>query len=465
MKPYEPSRRGRSATSQLKSMSVVALIISHMMNSRILAMDTSEPIESRGGRRVRWPPFHWLESPEIKPIVEDFWRARYDEDDLAMYNRFIEILRLYRNGLNGESISRSLDINNVGKYITGNKMSFLTRLRGEHDRLGPPKPAHKWLPLRLKPRGTPDTAWVEVPTPTIRFGDIQSFIERITPTLVEPRLLTNFGFSSHRELESERTNLFGFLLGAIVGDSGKHSKGTTRFYSRSLSLVLSKNKPNSYRFGEFVSLCGNASLGIGMHRVHDLPVSDKRYGKTECYCWISSSSPLVSWVFNECLGLRDDETTTYDPLRMGWLLKTSRDFKIHFIQGLAESDGWPDASDDQVKLVSSPNTEFFKKLMEGLGCHPNKADQPLVQLLRCSTQDAFKLPFFSPRIASNLYQDMQTLAIAKRYPERIRLPQGAIETIRELSRAALSASEVCLRLAEKTGFKVSGHTVKKYAET
>jgi hypothetical protein len=147
---------------------------------------------------------------------------------------------------------------------------------------------------------------------------------------------------------------------------------------------------------------------------------------------------------------------------MEWLLSAPRDFKIHFVQGLGESDGWPSAGDDDVKLVSSPNTELIARLLEHLGCHPRRIRQPLVELLRCSTEEAWKLPFFNPRIASNLHLELNILATAKRHPERIRLPQETIDTIVELSKSEPSTKEICLKLAAKTGFKVSGSSVRKY---
>lgn len=281
-------------------------------------------------------------------------------------------------------------------------------------------------------------------------------------TFPDAALLEDFGFESMEELQRERTSLFGFLLGAVVGDSAKHLKGIKRFVSRRIVLVLSKNKPNSFRFGQFTMLCANASLALEMRRVTDLPISDKRYGKTESYAWATASSPLNSWIFNSCLGLEDGETTTYDSLRMDWLRESPRSFATHFVQGLAESDGWPDAGDDVVKVVSSPNTNLFKQVLETIGCPSLFAKQPPVELLRCRTEDAARLPFFSPRIHSNLFENMPILARAKRYQERVRLPDDAIRIIRELSNFKFSGNEIGLEFAKKTGFKVTGSTIRKY---
>jgi hypothetical protein len=155
-----------------------------------------------------------------------------------------------------------------------------------------------------------------------------------------------------------------------------------------------------YHLVEVLASADNALplYGMDMCRISDLPISDKRYGKTECYAWASASSPLNSWIFNDCLGLRDGETTAYDSLRMDWLLESPRSFATHFIQGLAESDGWPDAGDDVVKVVSSPNTRLFRHVLENNGCPSQIVDQPPVELLRCRTEDAAALPCSSAHV-------------------------------------------------------------------
>ena len=43
-----------------------------------------------------------------------------------MYQRFLEILRLSKAGSSGDEVGRALHMNNVRKYLTGNKMAFLT---------------------------------------------------------------------------------------------------------------------------------------------------------------------------------------------------------------------------------------------------------------------------------------------------------------------------------------------------
>ena len=355
-------------------------------------------------------------------------------------------------------------MNNVRAFLTGRKRSFLTHIRAELDRLGSPEPHSQFLPLHLKPRGTPGDSWVQVPKPPVTYEILDDFIHRVTPIQTVEMTMLDFGFASIQDVERERTNLFGHLLGAIIGDFGKGLRSSTKFPSMRLSLVLSTNKPNSLRFGTFATFCANVSLGLGMHRMNNLPISSTRYGKSECFAWNSPTSPLLAWIFYDCLGLKTGETTTYNPVRMKWLLKAPPEFCAHFIQGLAESDGWPDPGADVAKVVSSPNTKLFKAILENLGC-PSRVDHQKVELLVCNSEEAFRLPFFNPRIHSNLYEDLEILAHARRYPERRRLPQQTIGLIREIANNSETINEVCLQLARTTGYKVSGHTVKKYARS
>jgi hypothetical protein len=314
----------------------------------------------------------------------------------------------------------------------------------------------------LTNQGTLGDSWIQVPESPLAFDKLNSVIQSIEPRPIEFTLLRQHGFKSQTKLRHERTNLFGFFLGVVVGDAIKHVKSTHKFASRSVSLMLSHNKPNSLRFGEFTTICANAALDLGMHRLNDLPPSTHRKSKAGCYLWSTAASPVISWIFNECIGLKNGETTTYNSVRMEWLRGSPRDFVVHFIQGLAESDGWTDAAADRVLVVSSPNTPLVKGLLENLGCPSRVNYGNGVEVLVCKTEDAISLPFFSPRIHSNLYENLDILAHAKRYPTKRGLPQRAIDLIREFAKTSETKSEVCLKLAKNIGYKVSGQTVKKY---
>jgi len=378
-----------------------------------------------------------------------------------MYNRFLEILRLSNAGLNGEEIGSILNMNNVRAYLTGRKKSFLTNLRAEHDKIGKPRVGHQWLPVGLKPRGTPDGTWIQVPTRITDVDEINSMLAQRTASPNAFSAMSEFGYKSPEELVGEKTALFGFLVGAFIGDAGKHPKGESRFQSKAISLVLSQKKQNSYRFGQFTTLCARASLGLEMHRISDAPATKLRFSDSACFRWISPASPFVGWLFHVCLGLAPEELTTYDPVRMDWLPATPNTFKAAVLQGVSESDGWVDAGDDTACFVSSPNTALFSSVLNSLGLR-HRVDHQAVDVTRVPTEDAAKVPMFNPRIRSVYFEQLEVMSHARRLPERKRLPDEVIQWIRELATETRTLSSICLELARVHGIKVTSQTVRRY---
>jgi hypothetical protein len=433
------------------------------LSTMTASQDTDEE-QTDGEGSKQWPPFHWLESPDITPIVSSFWNPKFDENDLAMYNRFLDILRLSKSGRNGDEIGRLLSISNVRKYLRGDKMSFLTQLRAEHDRLSMPTEGDKWLPLRLKPRGTPDKKWIHVPSVIRGFDDIVSVLNQLTPTSSSFDVMNQFGYKSKPELLDDRVNHLGFLMGTMLGDAGKSLNSDARFPSMKMSVVLSKAKPNSEGFGEFTSLAVNAALGLSMHRISDAPVSNKRYSKSECFQWIAPVSPLFTWVFRVMMGLGPGERTTYDPLRADWILGAPASFRIHFLQGLAESDGWVNPGRDVVIIVATPNERLLDQLLTGLSI-PHRFEKQKVNIVTFGTVDGYKLPIFNQRIHSNNYDNLATMASAKRFPERSRLPTWFLTQVKDILTNCDNYDQAALRIASKTGYKISNQTVHKYAKT
>jgi hypothetical protein len=372
------------------------------------------------------------------------------------------MLRLHKQVYSAASIVRLLSTNNVGKYLRGKKKCFLTHLRAEHERLGAPRMGFKWLPIRLKPRGTPDKDWIEVPIQVRDFSDIISALDQLRPTEDSFKTIDQFGYKCQEEVIEDRSNHLGFLIGVILGDAGKDLQSVSRFPSMKLSVVLSKAKQNSERFGKFTSLCVNNALGLRMHRAKDAPASEKRFSKSECFQWIAPVSPLFAWVFRVMMGLTQGERTTYDPLRPDWLLNAPLAFRLHFLQGLAESDGWVNPGRDRVIIVASPNEQLLDKLLTSLEV-PHRFDRQKVNIVVFETAEGLKLPIFNERLLSNNYDNLVTMATASRFLERSALPDWFLSQIRGILSNCHNYNQACLEIAKKTSYKVSNQTVAKYA--
>jgi hypothetical protein len=373
------------------------------------------------------------------------------------------MLGLKKQGVRDSDIARALRTNNVSKYLSGEKKSFLTHLRAEYDRLGPPSEGRKWLPLRMKPRGTPNADWIQVPPQIRTFSDIVSVLDHLKPTQANSTMMTQFGYRSIDELIQDRTNHFGFFVGAKLGDAGKQLRGEFRFPSMRVSMTLSMAKPNSERFNEFTALSANNALGLEMHRIADQPPSSSG-GMTRdaCFRWITPVSPIITWVFRVVMGFERGELTTYNKMRADWLLDAPRSFKVHFLQGLAESDGWVNPGTDNVIIVASPNESLLSRLLSSLDI-PHMFDrQQKVNIVKFETEKGLQLPAFNERIHSNYYDNLLTMANAKRFRERSALPNWFISQIQSILSSCTNYDQACLDIARKTGYKISNHTVKNY---
>ena len=80
---------------------------------------------------------------------------------------------------------------------------------------------------------------------------------------------------------------------------------------RQLSLKLTTKVKTNLYLGEFVKECVKAS-GFRMNRYKDQ--IDKATGSVRYY-WESQYSLFFEWIFAVCLGLKGNETTTYNPIR------------------------------------------------------------------------------------------------------------------------------------------------------
>jgi len=161
---------------------------------------------------------------------------------------------------------------------------------------------------------------IQVPTAISCWRDVATVLAQLRP-------LKDEGIDLSREY------LFGFFVGMIIGDAAKSREKT---WHRHLGLVLSKRYGTNKRIGDFTCICAR-NFGLRMHAVKDQPKpGNKPHG---FYAWVSQASPLVDWIFNVVLGLKDGERTTYDSVRMDWALGAPVDFRRGLVQGIAESDG------------------------------------------------------------------------------------------------------------------------------
>lgn len=271
--------------------------------------------------------------------------------------------------------------------------------------------------MHLSSGGNEPSGCIEVPERIQSYNDVLSVINQVRPLETTYERGAHFGLTK-LSIEQLRADLFAYVLGIMVGDSGKGGGAQNRFASMNLDLQLTKKHTSNERLGEFVIMCAN-SLGIGMGRKRDKPPSGAQLaGKdpTPAFRWASERSPLVGWMFGVGLGLHWGETTTTHKLRMEWIFQTPESFRIRFVQGASDSDGTVKRA--AVEIISVPNSAFFAELLQTLGIVTAHVVFEDGVPLRTSMnrKQASRLPIFNELVGGYRYQRMMDWNARKDLP-------------------------------------------------
>ena len=342
-------------------------------------------------------------------FVKDWvWGIGVTDHGRQQVQSFCEFIELHQQGVGVKEIARRLDLHRttVAEWREGTDQPYL--IRAVSDTL-PIMPRTRWklLPMHLTSGGNEPSGWIQVPQAIHSFADVLEVLNQIEPPRTMYERSLQFGLSRQR-VEELRSDLFAYLLGIMVGDSGKLGGVQNRYASMNLDLQLTKKHPTNERLGEFVLLCAN-SLNIKMERKRDKPPTGAtRLGKqpTHAYRWISERSPLLAWMFSVCLGLRWEETTTTEKIRIDWIFETSTSFRVRFMQGVADSDGC--VKSYVVEIESVPNSALLVEILHGVGITSAHIgyEKGLPEKTRMNRRQASTLPIFNEFVRSYRYERM-----------------------------------------------------------
>ena len=143
-----------------------------------------------------------------------------------------------------------------------------------------------------------------------------------------------------------------------MGDAAKRrSSPATEIF---LEVGLTKKHPDNERLGEFVGLCVNM-FGISYYKINERVVNARLpHGR---YHWKSQPSQFLTWTFKNCLGLRYGQLTAYDPVSIDWISSMPRSFRVAFLQGFADSDGYVHLQDQEAHIIVSPNLASVTRIL------------------------------------------------------------------------------------------------------
>lgn len=257
-------------------------------------------------------------------------------------------------------------------------------------------------------------------------------------------------------LQESKRDLFGYLLGFLVGDAAKRrSSPASEMF---LEVQLTKKHKENERLGEFVGLCANA-CGISYYKINDWFVNERLpHGR---YHWKSQPSPLLTWMFTQCLGLQDGQLTTYDPVSIDWISSMERSFRIAFMQGLADSDGYLHLQDQEAHVIVSPNLASVSKILDSLSIRHRCGLSKGMDIVKIRCEVAANLPIFSPIAKSYRYDRLMKLAGARRLGHGP-WPRWLALHIDALLRQGYSTGEILRAILDKHNIAIRASNVRRH---
>lgn len=375
-----------------------------------------------------------------------FWKGcELNDYERNQYTKYVEVLTLFARG---QRLARISDTTGVGPGSVGAWTKFEQRPKLGHYlrefiKRGPSRPGWVWLSVNNTSRhSVPLGPMVQVPLKIVGWDDVRQVLDDLAPDQGHP--------------PPERYHMFGFLLGMTIGDAGKKRQ---KNWHRHIELTLSMRYLTNEKLGDFVCECAHA-IQLRMKKMKN---RERYAGKPNgFYVWESQSSALVDWIFNVCLGLEDDELTTYDPVRMQWAIEAPREFRVGLVQGLSESDGSVNVSGQEVELWIGPSWDFVSDLLGSFDIKSFRSREALT-IAKSQVTKALDIPIFAPHLRTVRYQKFEKLAKAQRISHGRRLPVEIRQRIAVLAGQGLSVPAISEWILDEFGMIPSFEAVQRWA--
>ncbi len=364
---------------------------------------------------------------------------QYDESA----RKFISFINQYRESGLLVDLAKRLKIgkSTIGYWFKG--LQLPTRIA--YASLIPQKnPRHgfKWLPKKLNHITNLPEDFVQVPLKINSPQDLLDVLGQLSP------LDTQTMEAYEKELgEVSQANTFMYLLGLMVSDGTfksdvDYSAMAELFVSKKYSWGSTLGKGFCYTFGK---------IGISAERKSDQEKVRENGNVSKFNVYKSEASPLLMWIKKVLLGLNDSETKKNVAIKADWILNMPHDWRVAFIQGLADGDGHASIPRFDTAIATNTNKEFFAKLLASVGIELRFTDHHVKIGKYDEILKARELPLF--RFASGRQQILDDMCkiINLRPKRRYRVPEDEKKLVMELYRAGLKPGEIARKLWHEHG--------------
>ena len=359
-------------------------------------------------------------------FLNTFWGTEFSVGEKEKLAKFLEAHKLKSTGLSNRKISEKINISRstLDKWIYAESIPYIAHyLRYYHKN----KTKNKILSLNSTRGGILIGPWIKVPAKISRYQDIVKVIKQINK-------------------EETPIQELAYILGVMVGDASKHGIKRKNRIARRIQLRLTTRHDSNERFGEYVADCLR-KLKVKTNRTKNCPAGKRN--THDFYAWHSQCSMFIDWMFKVCLGLDNDKLTSYDKININWILNTPRAFRISFLQGVADSDGYIDITEYRAGIVTKVKAYIFKEILKSLGVKSKVGflHKKTLQQVKTRLEEAVRLPLFNPEVNSYRYQLMKKVTKAKKLKHH--WPRWFGNEIDKYLKEGLSSTKIIKRVLKR----------------
>jgi len=244
-----------------------------------------------------------------------------------------------------------------------------------------------------------------------------------------------------------------YLRGALVSDGYFVESSHVSTY---VELSASKAYNWSRDFGRgFCYALGK--IGISSKRGRDRILEDEEGTLFPQMRWTSTSTPLLLWVKRTLLGLEAFVPKTWVPIQANWILDAPEDWRIAFIQGVSDGDGFASIRNYCTGIATIVNQEFFLHLMESLGIQGFFQKNHIRIIRKKSINRAKQLPMF--RYAEGRQVNLTETTVMLDSMNRKLASEKEIKIIMKLHDKGHSLGDIVVKLWNKYGISRRPNTI------
>jgi transcriptional regulator with XRE-family HTH domain len=371
-------------------------------------------------------------------------------ENLERARLFFQFLEEYAQGGILKSIAKRMKIgkSTISEWFGGSQLPSYVRLAAEIPSEEPDL-GKKWLPLRLNHLTNLPEQFIQVPD-TITSEDDLLFVLSQLQSLSTPAM-NRFEEKYGRE---SKALAFMYLLGLMVSDGGFDADSDL---SARVVLFASKKYKWSFMLGQaFMYAMGR----IGLEAQKRTDVTKVRDGKTTVFhVWASQASPLLRWIKEVLFGLRRSDSKKGTPIDAEWVLSMPHDFRVAFLQGLADGDGYASIKAFRIGIGSKTNQEFIRKLLSTFDIQSKMEKTKVVIKKHENIHKANSMPLFRHALSRKKNHDELCKIIDNLDGSHGRVREKERKIILELHRQGFTPGEIAEKLWYDYGYARSMRSI------